>query len=249
MSSISQLCLFPGHFHCDSSAELSVIVMLNTDVDNVVEKIAKKESKLDAEQWRLKYSILEEQYSMFKRRNEELEEKLLTLVEKVEGDKSALSDEIDQLSAKLTAANMRIASLEKDCEAYKEDCRTAVNLLHCQPSYYVANTSGTDNSNACNEKRTSKASFVHGGTFPPMTYLMPNEEEDQPEDPNTERDLTEADIGISQHIRCPKCSTIIPLNIKRDESSKDLTLMTDELAVEKFVVPSMTGSSSKVEVV
>lgn len=41
---------------------------------------------------------MEEQYKMMKVRNEELEERMLNLVDKVEQEKMILSNEIDELS-------------------------------------------------------------------------------------------------------------------------------------------------------
>ncbi|KAK5968974.1 hypothetical protein GCK32_019176 [Trichostrongylus colubriformis] len=51
--------------------------------------------------WRTKYALLEEQFQKQKNRNEELEDRLLHMVEKIETEKKHLADEIDALTRKL----------------------------------------------------------------------------------------------------------------------------------------------------
>ncbi|VDM67493.1 unnamed protein product [Strongylus vulgaris] len=58
-------------------------------------------SDAELDYWRTKYSLLEEQFNHQKNRNEELEERLLHMVEKVETEKKQLADEIDALTRKL----------------------------------------------------------------------------------------------------------------------------------------------------
>ncbi|KHJ80688.1 hypothetical protein OESDEN_19633, partial [Oesophagostomum dentatum] len=64
-------------------------------------------SDADIEYWRKKYSLLEEQFNHQKSRNEELEERLLHMVEKVESEKKKLADEIDALTRKLECLSGR----------------------------------------------------------------------------------------------------------------------------------------------
>lgn len=55
-------------------------------------------SHAEIDYWRTKYSLLEEQFTLQKNRNEELEERLLHMVEQVESEKKQLADEIDALT-------------------------------------------------------------------------------------------------------------------------------------------------------
>lgn len=55
-------------------------------------------SDADIEYWRTKYALLEQQFQLQKNRNEELEDRLLHMVEKVEVEKKQLADEIDTLT-------------------------------------------------------------------------------------------------------------------------------------------------------
>ncbi|KAK6755557.1 hypothetical protein RB195_014124 [Necator americanus] len=58
-------------------------------------------SDAEIDYWRTKYSLLEEQFKQQKNRNEELEERLLHMVEKIEAEKKQLAEEIHTLTRKL----------------------------------------------------------------------------------------------------------------------------------------------------
>nr|CDJ91427.1 Protein D1014.4 [Haemonchus contortus] len=55
----------------------------------------------EVEYWRTKYALLEEQFLKQKSRNEELEDRLLHMVEKIETEKKELANEIDALTRRL----------------------------------------------------------------------------------------------------------------------------------------------------
>ncbi|CAI4222582.1 unnamed protein product [Auanema sp. JU1783] len=63
--------------------------------------------------WKTKYSLLNEQYSQVKKRNEELEDRILDIVDKVENDKIVLSKEIDHLTLKLENADDKLKKYEE----------------------------------------------------------------------------------------------------------------------------------------
>ncbi|KIH43892.1 hypothetical protein ANCDUO_26095 [Ancylostoma duodenale] len=64
-------------------------------------------SDAEIDYWRTKYSLLEEQFTIQKNRNEELEERLLHMVEKVESEKKQLADEIDALTRVILSGQRR----------------------------------------------------------------------------------------------------------------------------------------------
>ena len=67
--------------------------------------------------WDMKYKLLEEQYEVQRRRNEELETRILEIVEKAELDKLALNNEIDQLYTKLqNRENVQSGPMRNDAE-------------------------------------------------------------------------------------------------------------------------------------
>ncbi|VDM37802.1 unnamed protein product [Toxocara canis] len=149
----------------------------------VVTQNARAEQE-DAAWWKAKYQRLEEQFEILKKRNEDLEERMLNLVEKVESDKIALSEEIDHLSGQLTAASNKVVCLERECDRYKKDCVLAVHLLHCKPSHYRMTTDVPEGICKEEEKPQQSTSLMRGGmvTFPPMAVYLPEAEE--PEDPS-----------------------------------------------------------------
>ncbi len=65
--------------------------------------------------WEEKYERLLEEFTKFQKHNEELEDKLLNVVEKTERDKILLSEEIDELSRRLTSASNHVSALEHEC--------------------------------------------------------------------------------------------------------------------------------------
>ncbi|KAL6741792.1 hypothetical protein Aduo_015012 [Ancylostoma duodenale] len=69
-------------------------------------------SDAEIDYWRTKYSLLEEQFTIQKNRNEELEERLLHMVEKVESEKKQLADEIDALTRKLELLTKKSGNIE-----------------------------------------------------------------------------------------------------------------------------------------
>ncbi|RCN44726.1 hypothetical protein ANCCAN_09241 [Ancylostoma caninum] len=69
-------------------------------------------SDAEIDYWRTKYSLLEEQFTIQKNRNEELEERLLHMVEKVESEKKQLADEIDALTRKLEFLTRKSGNIE-----------------------------------------------------------------------------------------------------------------------------------------
>uniref|UniRef100_A0A914WFV4 Tight junction-associated protein 1 n=1 Tax=Plectus sambesii TaxID=2011161 RepID=A0A914WFV4_9BILA len=166
-------------------------------VDQTTEQSSAYENAL----WKDKCERLSMQLQDMQKRNEELEDRLLNMVEKTEGDKILLSDEIDELSNRLIKVNGVKARLEQECARYKSDCVLAVHLLHCQPSHYVAkkkldHAAMTDDTSsfhgADDQEENVSRKFVTStvSTFPPMAYFYkPEAESDQPEDPQPSGEL------------------------------------------------------------
>lgn len=137
-----------------------------------------------ADWWKMKYEKTEEQYRVMKGRNEELEERMLNLVDKVEQEKVILSNEIDELAGRLAAVNGKVTLLEGECARYKKDCILAVNLLHCYPGQYIQRQSAPTLATRTQQPLVKSSSKVCGvATFPPMAAYLPDEPDLQPEDP------------------------------------------------------------------
>ncbi|WKY10541.1 hypothetical protein Q1695_002704 [Nippostrongylus brasiliensis] len=82
-------------------------------------------SDADIEYWRTKYALLEEQFQIQRKRNEELEDRLLLMVEKIESEKKQLADEIDTLTRKLERFSSRESRGDDCVENEPEDPSTS----------------------------------------------------------------------------------------------------------------------------
>uniref|UniRef100_A0A915PQH9 C2H2-type domain-containing protein n=1 Tax=Setaria digitata TaxID=48799 RepID=A0A915PQH9_9BILA len=163
---------------------------------------------------------LEEQYKIMKNRNEELEDRLLNLVEKVEQERIIFSSEIDQLLGPTILFDFQAR--------YKKDCILAVNLLHCEPSKYIQQEKAPDVlSKELPQKNITVVRSI--ATFPPMAAYFPDDTYLEPDEPalreNQEQmaSLTVPSNFTSEFVkkikndehysyvdlkRCPKCDTV-----------------------------------------
>ncbi|XP_013417574.1 tight junction-associated protein 1 [Lingula anatina] len=87
---------------------------------------------------RERYDRLLEGHKKMQKVNQGLEDKLLKLVNRFEVDKTALQKDVATMTTKLVDARITITDLEEECERYRSDCNTAVQLLQCKPSNFVA---------------------------------------------------------------------------------------------------------------
>ncbi|XP_064602459.1 brain-enriched guanylate kinase-associated protein-like isoform X2 [Liolophura sinensis] len=85
-----------------------------------------------------RYDRLFESHKRLQRVNHSLEDKLLKVVNKYEGEKMSVQKEAASLTSKLVDAKVTICDLEEENERYRNDCNLAVQLLQCKPSNFVA---------------------------------------------------------------------------------------------------------------
>ncbi|XP_071995916.1 tight junction-associated protein 1 isoform X2 [Engystomops pustulosus] len=83
-----------------------------------------------------KFRRLQNSYTASQRTNQDLEEKLHTLIKKAEIDRKTLDWEIVELTNKLLDAKTNINKLEELNERYRQDCNLAVQLLKCNKSHF-----------------------------------------------------------------------------------------------------------------
>lgn len=83
-----------------------------------------------------KFRRLQNSYTASQRTNQDLEEKLHTLIKKAEMDRKTLDWEIVELTNKLLDAKTTINKLEELNERYRQDCNLAVQLLKCNKSHF-----------------------------------------------------------------------------------------------------------------
>ncbi|XP_011494332.1 PREDICTED: uncharacterized protein LOC105359422 [Ceratosolen solmsi marchali] len=116
------------------------IVTMETQFLNEAEKFPNGElASLKEEMiiWQDKYTRLYESHKRIQKVNQNLEDKLLKIVDKCETEKGAFTKDIATLSIKLADANYSIHQLTQDNEKYRRDIILATQLLQCKPSNFV----------------------------------------------------------------------------------------------------------------
>ncbi|KAK9295104.1 hypothetical protein QLX08_010484 [Tetragonisca angustula] len=116
------------------------IVTMETQFLNEADKFPNGELASMKEEiliWQEKYSRLYEAHKRVQKVNQNLEDKLLRIVDKCETEKSAFTKDIATLSHRLADANYTIHRLTQDNEKYRNDVNLAIQLLQCKPSNFV----------------------------------------------------------------------------------------------------------------
>lgn len=94
------------------------------------------QSREELDKFKDKFRRLQNSYTASQRTNQELEDKLQTLIKKAEMDRKTLDWEIVELTNKLLDAKNTINKLEELNERYRLDCNLAVQLLKCNKSHF-----------------------------------------------------------------------------------------------------------------
>lgn len=85
-----------------------------------------------------RYERLMESHKRMQKINDNLENKLLNVVNSTESEKTQLQKELASLTSKIVDAKALVCDLEEENERYRNDCNWAVQLLQCKPSNFVA---------------------------------------------------------------------------------------------------------------
>ncbi|XP_035910680.1 uncharacterized protein LOC118511557 isoform X2 [Anopheles stephensi] len=88
--------------------------------------------------WQDKYERLYESHKRVQKLNQNLEDKLLKLVDRNSGERAQLTSDVATLSVRLAQANYNIQSLKREIERYKTDISVAIQLLQCKPDSFVS---------------------------------------------------------------------------------------------------------------
>ncbi|KAJ8679273.1 hypothetical protein QAD02_015060 [Eretmocerus hayati] len=116
------------------------IVTMETHFLNEAEKYPNGEVASLKEEvliWQDKYMRLYESHKRIQKINQNLEDKLLRIVDKCETEKGAFTKDIGTLTRRLADANNTIHQLTQDNEKYKNDVNLAIQLLQCKPSNFI----------------------------------------------------------------------------------------------------------------
>ncbi|BES89072.1 Tight junction associated protein 1 (Peripheral) [Nesidiocoris tenuis] len=87
--------------------------------------------------WQDKYSRLYEAHKRVQKVNQNLEDKLLRIVDKCEMEKNALTAEVANLTRRLVDEKFSVTRLQEENERYRNDVNLAIQLLQCKPSNFV----------------------------------------------------------------------------------------------------------------
>jgi len=179
--------------------------------------------------WKDKYNRVAEQHAMLLNQNQDLEDRLLNVVDKIERDKSLLSDEIDHLAEKLACATNTIDYMKNECARYKSDCMLAVHLLQCQPSFYssqhmntlpadlkqkfISDHTGINDRSSSGRSSTNEKKVVQFSatamTFPPTAVFLqsndPAVDEIPPDEPDSRHDVR--DVFLKKILMAPEYQT------------------------------------------
>ncbi|XP_067007226.1 uncharacterized protein [Anabrus simplex] len=118
--------------------------------------------------WQDKYSRLYESYKRVQKVNQNLEDKLLKIVDKCETEKNSLLKEVSSLNQRLMDARGKGNRLQSENERYRNDVNLAIQLLQCKPTNFVsqkydslpADLQQKVLSYICGKRRTSDGSAV-----------------------------------------------------------------------------------------
>ncbi|XP_046676295.1 uncharacterized protein LOC124364677 [Homalodisca vitripennis] len=88
--------------------------------------------------WQDKYSRLYEAHKRVQKVNQNLEDKLLRIVDKCETEKNSLTGEVASLTRRLVDEKFNISRLQEENERYRNDVNLAIQLLQCKPSNFVS---------------------------------------------------------------------------------------------------------------
>lgn len=88
--------------------------------------------------WQDKYSRLYEAHKRVQKVNQNLEDKLLKIVDKCETEKNTLTAEVAVLTRRLVDEKFNVARLQEENERYRNDVNLAIQLLQCKPSNFVS---------------------------------------------------------------------------------------------------------------
>ncbi|XP_054284097.1 uncharacterized protein LOC129001000 [Macrosteles quadrilineatus] len=88
--------------------------------------------------WQDKYSRLYESHKRVQKVNQNLEDKLLRIVDKFETEKNSLTSEVASLTRRLVDEKFNISRLQEENERYRNDVNLAIQLLQCKPSNFVS---------------------------------------------------------------------------------------------------------------
>ncbi|KAL4237388.1 Golgi organization [Mactra antiquata] len=196
--------------HSDLLRSKSHISNMEHEYDNRLQSSNYEILKLreDFVKLRDRYERLMESHKRMQKINDNLENKLLNVVNSTESEKTLLQKEVASMTSKLVDAKSYVCDLEEENERYRNDCNWAVQLLQCKPSNFVSQKLQTlplglqdrvkchmTNEQLANlqngSQETTKLIHVPMQTFPPtaMVYSVPKQKDSLPNESSENQDV------------------------------------------------------------
>lgn len=119
-----------------------------------------------------RYERLQESHKKLQRVNQALEDKLLRVVDRFESERTALKDEVNNLSIRLADALEQNSDLKKERDRYKNDCLVAVQLLNDGTVDHVLRSLKPSSSPTPAPVRQQEKKTIVTTTFPPTSILV-----------------------------------------------------------------------------
>ena len=92
----------------------------------------------EAEEWQAKYERLADSHKKLQRTNMSLEEKLLKIVDKFEGEKNLMNRDLATQTQKVVEAKLTIQQMHKQNTQLNSDLHVALNILQMKPNSFVS---------------------------------------------------------------------------------------------------------------
>ncbi|KAL7061868.1 hypothetical protein AAHC03_01202 [Spirometra sp. Aus1] len=111
----------------------------------------------EIEKYQMRYERLQEDHSKLNQLNQELESKIITVIQTAESEKQASATRAQVAEEKLEKAEALIKQLTVECAKYKNDCQVVAQLLHTNPDNFLQPNSdlgehGLEASSGCGGK-------------------------------------------------------------------------------------------------
>ena len=142
------------------------------------ESTTSNSSTSEAEEWQAKYERLAEAHKKLQRTNMNLEEKLLKIVDKFEGEKNLINRDLATQTQKVVEAKLTIQQMHKQNTQLKSDLNVALNILQMKPNSFVSHKMDSlpedlqSRVKQYNIEKEEKRNFRNGGHK--ITVAVPN---------------------------------------------------------------------------
>ncbi|BHF59335.1 Golgi organization [Sparganum proliferum] len=118
------------------TSENSRLLTELTDLRKLYDADAVRHAK-EIEKYQMRYERLQEDHSKLNQLNQELESKIITVIQTAESEKQGSAIRAQVAEEKLEKAEALIKQLTVECAKYKNDCQIVAQLLHTNPDNFL----------------------------------------------------------------------------------------------------------------